>query len=1745
MSRELQKAWDELLSGVAAVRPFPFSDYVNRLHNKVRWCFEGDSGAGPVLAPYINKAPNYPPDDENPELPYLDIFLIGDLLDHLSISSASDGVANNDVDSEGLKRCVSQENSKLRYLESLTNLTGFCFLEHINLELRAQGRRDLGDVYKIEGFKEFCLEKINSADFANIEIRHDLSAGDHRFTIAWLIIADYMDNRTYVFRNTPSASGSDFATKASHKALAEWSKSLWANDGKGDPDQMDRIVEFCGKAATIGLCPSSVDTGLQRPTTVSSVMKAFYSISLNAYEDGAYAQDVKDSLNRLQDKEEIIDEWKSYCSTLTNTWVAQIRPYWKSGFYQIFQANQSKMAKLWLSGAYQLQPMEFQWKNYFPISQDPYDGFSLTSTPPIPAGTPIALADGTQKTVEALNPQDQVLTHAGGSKTSTLLVRKPSSRSESFKLVQFNGERPLVSSAQVFHTSTGLRAVDPEEAQRQNPHEHIGKLAVGHIIFRLKESGQYQAVSINSISPTEDVTIDRAYTLSLPAEHRTYHVHGYLVDKNAPSQNLTEIIDILRRVPGSKRLGFLSQCQETWPMFRKFDVQCIGQRLNWELFGTYQSPDGESPNPKQHVSLEGHIKLAKALRKPVGVPIDRVARAFILTPHYPSRLPVGYQLPALGIVDGYLLVGDQVLLRTAYDAHERCFRWTRELGQHGLFEHGAFEVHPEAISGAGVVYLSPSSEADVLPPLDQVHQFQAHARSLDQSHVRPASGEDTWMPLGKYDVTIDKSIWPPDTDRTEPVTPVSGGIMEDGYMQSPYKVSTYMVQFPLIEQLRTQINDKFSQNLGSFCQVSGKYTDGLQTLTVWFNRAPLVPFVSDAGLDVDKKFEVGFGSTLGVDVTLPTLFQQMTFTFDVEYKTFSGYFYEYDPTKRGYKGNRHLVTGKLINEQAAERCRAKISTTYASIFNPNTLTKKKDAQPAPVTKNLMRLKAPSVDDLMKFTGYDERTLHNTSQLMIKNMMYYHMDKKQREDILHEPLPVVGQDIPGELADQLPGDLKDFFKNKYAPAFICRYVGKTQKYSSEFTPQEMKNLWYWWEGNGKNSLSQSKEYNDINRLSSRAAMNQLYEDKLALYLNDNPDQWAKDLSSELLGNKHQMLIYMHTPIQDGNNVINKQCSILDVLSPSADKANEYFKSFMAFALKQGVEMADIEDGNQDEQYKWIYDSMHDMIVAILEGAAWVAADVRESLAEDINEFEKQNGLNHQAEAEQRAAAILEKSAIFTRELAGWMSSVGKGLQAAFGGSALFKWIGEAFDTVSAKFASILPGVGNLKGLSTACMAGISLATAAATIWGLVNNWNTTSDAEKAVIIIESVRMVVDAAEKSLDAFKSFKSKAAATPADQVNVEALAESLSDVIMENNEKMGELAEKIAGREDYRTAMGEGLHGNGVTTESESKETFNEEITDTAEGAPPGSEEAAKKFNISGNVLKALNVILGVGLVVAMSFSLANDWSSMDTTGKVFGVLNVIVQGLTVLLDIIDLGKAVGLFAITGSMSAALSILGAVLAIIGIVLMIVQLFISFFVAKQDPPDPIGDFLKSTGHKLVASFDKAPSTELSYTISTSNLTGGSVAIVTIEGTNTSSKTVVVSHATITLYSGDDDVCLFGAGAGIALVQEHDQSHDKPDHIYITPSSVSAGQLPKPAKLGNTSSYYEYDLQVAGPPKGSTSTGLNNLSLKPSEAFKSVWTAVINKAGSTLEKSTSWIEVVEVGLKDKCQTQFMLQRLGS
>lgn len=143
---------------------------------------------------------------------------------------------------------------------------------------------------------------------------------------------------------------------------------------------------------------------------------------------------------------------------------------------------------------------------------------------------------------------------------------------------------------------------------------------------------------------------------------------------------------------------------------------------------------------------------------------------------------------------------------------------------------------------------------------------------------------------------------------------------------------------------------------------------------------------------------------------------------------------------------------------------------------------------------------------------------------------------------------------------------------------------------------------------------------------------------------------------------------------------------------------FFEEFMKRAVDESKDYGDIEDDDQDQKFKWVYDSMRELLLAILRGDTTMSDKAREALMNDINEFEIANGLNQRANSEDRAAAICEKSSVLTRELVGWMSSITKGIKAAFG-SSLFSFFGKAFDKLAEKIPPSVKKIGLLKGINT--------------------------------------------------------------------------------------------------------------------------------------------------------------------------------------------------------------------------------------------------------------------------------------------------------------------------------------------------------------------------------------------------------------------------------------------------------------
>jgi hypothetical protein len=94
-------------------------------------------------------------------------------------------------------------------------------------------------------------------------------------------------------------------------------------------------------------------------------------------------------------------------------------------------------------------------------------------------------------------------------------------------------------------------------------------------------------------------------------------------------------------------------------------------------------------------------------------------------------------------------------------------------------------------------------------------------------------------------------------------------------------------------------------------------------------------------------------------------------------------------------------------------------------------------------------------------------VHNNSQTLLRNIMFYHMDESRRVTFLNYPKP---NDLPLELGANLPQDLKTWIKDTYAPAYLSFMLSQVKKEDSKswrvnFDETEQDKIWYWWTGQG--------------------------------------------------------------------------------------------------------------------------------------------------------------------------------------------------------------------------------------------------------------------------------------------------------------------------------------------------------------------------------------------------------------------------------------------------------------------------------------------------------------------------------------------------------------------------------------------------------------------------------------------------------------------------------------------------------
>jgi hypothetical protein len=231
----------------------------------------------------------------------------------------------------------------------------FCLAEHIDAELKRLGQPSIKELTVMDGFSDYAIKTMSTNRWINQEIAVDLWRGDHLFTISMLLLVDFL-------KSDPTkipAYGTRFQDRPSYEVLQAWSYSIWGDEAKGDATKTDKMVEFLGNVATIVYVPQS-DAQMAEPTPTFDVMREFYTSVINSrgrYKDGGeYQGELQSSLSRLDNREDAINEWESYCQSMASYYRLNMQPKWDLGVMNIFDRQEWSKFYGWMNFSESILP---------------------------------------------------------------------------------------------------------------------------------------------------------------------------------------------------------------------------------------------------------------------------------------------------------------------------------------------------------------------------------------------------------------------------------------------------------------------------------------------------------------------------------------------------------------------------------------------------------------------------------------------------------------------------------------------------------------------------------------------------------------------------------------------------------------------------------------------------------------------------------------------------------------------------------------------------------------------------------------------------------------------------------------------------------------------------------------------------------------------------------------------------------------------------------------------------------------------------------------------------------------------------------------------------------------------------------------------------------------------------------------------------------------------------------------------
>lgn len=199
-----------------------------------------------------------------------------------------------------------------------------------------------------------------------------------------------------------------------------------------------------------------------------------------------------------------------------------------------------------------------------------------------------------------------------------------------------------------------------------------------------------------------------------------------------------------------------------------------------------------------------------------------------------------------------------------------------------------------------------------------------------------------------------------------------------------------------------------------------------------------------------------------------------------------------------------------------------------------------------------------------------------------------------------------------------------------------------------------------------------------------------------------------------------------------------------------------------------------------------------------------------------------------------------------------------------------------------------------------------------------------------------------------------------------------------------------------------------------------------------PPANNARRPAFNIGMALLKAFDVLVGVGFLVFLSMSLRDNWANMSTVEKLLGISQAVIQGLVVVVELttigLELATSLGFVGVQAA-SRALCCLSTIGAVLGVVALAVMISMIIYEATRPKPPTEAEKFAEANKGLVDGLSPSPEILLTYEIDKSSFAPASDQSITVTVTNKGQASATFAQLGFFFTAGGDTALFQGSEA--------------------------------------------------------------------------------------------------------------------